>query len=324
MKLDVIIPTYNRGELLKRTLDSLLAAHIPQGAEVRVTVVDNNSKDNTRAVVEGYMEKFGGRLRYLFEGKQGRSHALNAGIAATNGDLVGMIDDDEEIDAHWFARVDRAFWDGNVDFISGPYIPRWGAAVPPWLPMDRGGVIGLVDGGDQVLVFGKEHDVIVVGGNAVITRSMLNRVGPYSTLLGRKGTRLLACEDDDMTERLLAAGAHGLYLPDLIVYHYIPPERLTKRYYRNWCFWSRVSRGVMDRERPSSVVYLIGVPRYLYGRAARSMLRMGQSLLSRDRSPSQNFSDELAMWDLAGFFYGKHFYNPDDPRGVSANCPAQG
>ncbi|WP_437278487.1 glycosyltransferase family 2 protein [Sorangium sp. So ce375] len=324
MKLDVIIPTYNRGELLKRTLDSLLAAHIPQGAEVRVTVVDNNSKDDTRAVVEGYMAKFGGRLRYLFEGKQGRSHALNAGIAATNGDLVGMIDDDEEVEAHWYARVDRAFRDGNVDFVSGPYIPRWGAAQPAWLPNGYRAVIGAIDGGDQVRVFGKEYDGVLMGGNAVVTRAMLNRVGPYSTLVGRKGSRLLAGEDEDMTARLLAAGARGLYLPDLIIYHYIPPERLTKRYYRRWCFWNSVSLGVLDRERPSPVVYLIGVPRYRYGRAARAMLRIGPTLLKRDRSSSQNFSDELAIWDLAGFFYGKHFYRPDDARGVSANSPSQG
>jgi glucosyl-dolichyl phosphate glucuronosyltransferase len=324
MKLDVIIPTYNRGELLKRTLDSLLAAHIPREAEVRVTVVDNNSKDDTRAVVESYMEKFGGRLRYLFEGKQGRSHALNAGIAATNGDLVGMIDDDEEVDAHWFTRIDRAFRDGNVDFISGPYIPRWGAAQPPWLPKGYRAVIGAIHEGDQVRVYGEGYDGVLVGGNAVITRSMLKRVGPYSTLVGRKGTRLLGCEDDDMTHRLLAAGARGLYLPDLIIYHYVPPERLTKRYYRNWCFWRGVSLGVIDRERPSTEVYLMGVPRHIYGSAARSMLRIGRTLLNGDRNPAQNFTDELAVWDLAGFFYGKHFYRPDDARVASENCPAQG
>src|SRR3712207_3639443 len=99
MRLDVLIPTYNRHELLRRALASLLAADAPPGLDVRVTVVDNNSKDATRAAVEELMPKFGGRLSYLFEGRQGKSHALNSGIAATDGELVAIIDDDEEVDS---------------------------------------------------------------------------------------------------------------------------------------------------------------------------------------------------------------------------------
>src|SRR3954469_8295858 len=97
MRLDVIIPTYNRCELLERTLASLLAAEVPTGLDARVTVVDNNSRDRTREVVEGWQERFGGRLGYVFGGgARGRPPAVNAGILATSGDLVGIIDDDEE------------------------------------------------------------------------------------------------------------------------------------------------------------------------------------------------------------------------------------
>jgi glycosyltransferase involved in cell wall biosynthesis len=95
MLLDVVIPTYNRQELLQRTLKSLLGADMAPGLTVRITVVDNNSKDSTRQVIEKWIEKFDDRVRYVFEARQGRSNALNAGIASTDGDLVGMIDDDE-------------------------------------------------------------------------------------------------------------------------------------------------------------------------------------------------------------------------------------
>src|SRR2546426_2755399 len=88
MRLDIILPTYNRHQLLTRTLDSLLTAEVPADLSVFVTVVDNNSSDATRETVETYQPKFCGRLHYVFEKKQGRSHALNAGINATDGDLV--------------------------------------------------------------------------------------------------------------------------------------------------------------------------------------------------------------------------------------------
>jgi glucosyl-dolichyl phosphate glucuronosyltransferase len=311
MKLDVVIPTYNRHELLKRTLNSLLAAKIPSDLSVNITVVDNNSKDQTKEVVESYFEKFDGRLKYLFEIKQGRSPALNAGIEATNGDLIGMIDDDEEIDVNWYTCIQQAFSDPNVDFIGGPYIPRWGAKQPQWLPMNYLGVIGWVDGGDKIVPFDENYGGILMGGNAVIKRFILEKVGYYSVSLGRTDKNLLSCEDRDMYTRLLAAGARGFYRPDLIIYHYIPPERLTKKYFRQWCFWQNVSLGVFDREGGRQpVAYLAGVPRYLYGNVIRGIKQMGKEIFTGMKNPENYFSSELTVWDLAGYFYGKHFYHP--------------
>src|SRR6266496_1162264 len=123
MRIDVIIPTFNRAELLRRTLASLASAVRPAGFEVRVTVVDNNSNDHTRLVVDEWRDQFQGALNYLFEARQGRSHALNAGIRATSAEIVGMIDDDEEVCAGWFVEAHRFFSRDDVDFIGGPYLP---------------------------------------------------------------------------------------------------------------------------------------------------------------------------------------------------------
>lgn len=319
MHLNVIIATYNRCDLLGRTLASLLAAEAPSGLDVCVTVADNNSKDKTREVVEAWMPKFAGRLHYLFEGRQGKSYALNTAIASTDSDLIGMIDDDEEVDKNWYARVAEAFKDRAVDFIGGPYLPRWGAEPPAWLPESYRGVIGWVDAGDKVLPYNENYPGILMGGNAVFRRALLARVGPYATNLGRTDKHLLSCEDEDMYQRLLAAGARGCYVPDLIIHHYIPPERLTKRYYRRWCFWRGVSHGVMDRKRRSPVVYLFGVPRWFYGQAARGLLRIATATFNRRSDAAQNFSGELDVWNLMGFFYGKHFYHPEGEPGAANN-----
>jgi glycosyltransferase involved in cell wall biosynthesis len=313
MRLEVLVPTYNRQEMLGRTLSSLQAAAVPPALEVRVTVLDNNSKDETREVVEDWMKRFDGRLGYLFEERQGKSYALNSGIAASNADLIGFIDDDEEVDANWYQTVEEAFSERDVDFIGGPYKPRWGAEPPGWLPEDYPAVIGVIDGGDKIVAYDEKFPGILMGGNAVIKRAVFDKVGPYETEVGRIGDGLLAGEDEDMYRRLLAIGARGDYRPDLIIYHYIPPERLTKRYYRRWCFWRAVSCGLLDRKSKAQVAYLGGIPRYLYGQAARGGLRFGKDVLRRDGNPAQKFSNELAVWNLAGFFYGKHLYKPHRP-----------
>lgn len=310
MELDVIVPTYNRQELLKLTLESLLVAEIPAGLEVRVTVIDNNSKDDTQLVVQSYQKKFAGRLRYQFEPRQGRSHALNAGINSASGDLIGMIDDDEEIDSLWYATVHSAFKDNSTDFIGGPYVPRWSTSLPIWFPEDYRGVVGWVDGGDEIVPFDENYSGILMGGNAVIKRTLLERVGPYSPALGRTDKRLLSCEDEDMYQRLREAGALGFYRPDLIIYHHIPADRLTKRYFRRWCFWRGVSLGVIQRTRKSSGASLLGIPRWQYRKAARGVLSTMANFLSRPDDSAKAFSSELGIWDCLGLFYGRHFFRP--------------
>lgn len=310
MELDVLIGTYNRCELLPRALASLLAAEVPPGLTVRVTVIDNNSNDKTREVVESWQERFGGRLTYLFEPRQGRAYALNKGIANTTGDLLGIFDDDEEVEVRWYRTVYEAFQDPALDFIGGPCLPRWGAPQPRWLPRSYPGVIGWIDGGDRVLTYGDDYDGILMGGNAVLRRSVYERVGNYAEGLGPTGKRIMLGDDQDLFYRLMGARLHGHYRPDLIIFHWVPPTRLTKKYYRRWCFWNGVSLGVIDRHRPTPVKYLAGVPRWLYGKAARNVLRMGREALSPGRDPAQFFAHELSVWDLAGFFYGKHFHKP--------------
>jgi glycosyltransferase involved in cell wall biosynthesis len=314
MQLDVILPTFNRQELLKRALDSLRCADVPVELEVRITVIDNNSEDDTRRLVESVIPDFDGRLTYLFESQPGKSFALNKGISSTTGELLGFIDDDEEIDVSWYKHVHLAFTNAAIDFVGGPYIPRWGADRPDWLPTDYLGVIGWVDGGPDVRPYGKEFPGILMGGNAVIRRSVLERAGPYATHLGPKGNLLLRGEDDEMYHRLLAAGAQGFYLPDLAIYHYVPAERLTKKYFRKWCFWRGAGMGVFDRDRRQAVPYLLGIPRWLYGRAARGIVSQLTALMGGGSNPAQGFSHELALWDLAGFFYGKHFCRPEGGR----------
>jgi len=309
LQLDVILPTHNRPRLLSRALDSLLGAEVPAGLRVRVIVVDNNSTEGIRELVRARIADFDGRLTYLFEPRPGKPFALNTGIAATDGDLVGLIDDDEEIDAHWYRTIATAFRDDTLDFIGGPCVPRWGAERPAWVGPRYAAVIGWVDNGLEPRDFGPSFEGILTGGNAVIRRRVLQKVGPYSTALSRTPTRLMGAEDEHMYRQLLAIGARGRYVPDLIIYHYVPPERLTKRYYRRWSFWCGVSRGLIDLEFPAPVPYLGGVPRFLVGKAARDAFHAVRGVITGQAAPDERFAAELNVWDLTGFFYGKHVYS---------------
>ncbi len=91
MKASVIIPTYNRSELLKYTLFSLITQDFPS-KEYEVIVIDDGSSDNTKEVVDSFKSQL--RLTYYFQEDKGFRVALarNEGIKRAKGDVMIFID----------------------------------------------------------------------------------------------------------------------------------------------------------------------------------------------------------------------------------------
>ena len=309
MKLDVVVPTYNRSQLLRRTISSLLNAPRPEGLDVTIIIVDNNSKDDTELAVRAIPQPADRRLTYIKETNQGLSHARNGGIRAGTGDIIGFLDDDEEIGEDWFRVVAREFANDSTDFIGGPYLANWAAPAPSWLPPGYHAVIGVIDPKPRA-PFGGNFTGILMGGNAVIRRRAFDQVGFYSPKLGRSGKGLLTDEDAEMYRRLQAAGLRGMYTPDLVIYHHIPADRLTRKYHRRWCYWRGVSQGYGDRETKEQVPYTLSIPRYRIGRALKGLVGIPRQFVSSHAAP-KSFAGELAVWELFGFIYGKHFINMD-------------
>lgn len=297
MRLDILIPTFNRASLLGECIAAVLRS--TGSHEWRITVIDNNSKDDTKKVVESFD---GARVRYLFERKQGRSAALNAGVAATDGDVIGMIDDDERVHPDWIETAAKWMSDAEVDFIGGPYLGLWEKEKPRWMPAGFEGVLGADDPESipKSAVRFPDDRVFLRGGNIWVRRSVFDRIGLYRTDLGRGPNDLASCEDQDMYTRLLAAGLNGSYVPELIIYHLIPPERLTRSYYRRWAWDHAKSLALLERGTPRKVAYLGRVPRYLIGTAIRKI----PALASPD--PGRRFSAELEWRRLAGFLQGAY------------------
>jgi len=308
VKLDIVVATHNRAAQLPRLLESLREAACPPELDVTVIVVDNNSSDGTKDTVLSAPPICGKKPIYAFEPELGQAPAINHGLRLTTGDLVGRLDDDERVAPDWLNTVFDVFQDPAVGFISGPYKPDWGAPAPVWLPRAYPAVIGWIDAGDEVRPYDQHYEGTMMGGNAVIRREWVERVGLFDAELGRRGERLTAGEDADYHERLLAGGARGYYTPALVIYHYIPPERLTKRYHREWCFFRAMSVAQIDRVRPQQVPHILGVPRYMFGMAARSLVYILRSAWRRDRDPEKIFASELAVWDLLGFMYERHVH----------------
>jgi len=301
MKIDVILPTYNRADLLTRALDSALNAATPAGHTIQITVVDNNSTDRTKAVVADYISQCGPSLRYLFEPKQGRHHALNCGIAQSTADVIAFFDDDERLVPTWFETIAENFARPDIDFIGGPVLPEWSAPPPAWLPKHGyGGVLGIIDHGNRRRRYGApDFPEMLTGGNTAIRRSVLAECGPYSP-------DYMYTEDRYMWQRLCAIGARGEYVPEFVVYHHIPTKRLQKSYFRQWVRNDAHNRGRMARLNPLTGRSLLGAPLWMWRRFGEAVVSNCVGLVRRGIDDPERFAAELDMIDFAFFATGRN------------------
>jgi hypothetical protein len=90
MKVSVVIPTYNRGHVVGRALDSVLAQRYD---DVEAIVVDDGSTDGTAERVRPRAD--GRRVRYLHRPHAGVAATRNAGVLAATGELVSFLDSDD-------------------------------------------------------------------------------------------------------------------------------------------------------------------------------------------------------------------------------------
>ena len=305
MRLDLLVATFRRPELLADALRSVFAAARPPGLDVRVIVV-NNDGESDLASLHSLTTSAPVPVLLLQQPRRGKSHALNLGIRASDADYIGLIDDDERVVESWFEVAHATLMSGRLDFIGGPMLPLWPSQPPAWIPQGYRAVLGIVDNGPNRATYTTEFPGMLVGGNAIIRRSVLESIDGFSPELGpQEAHRLMSCEDEDVYGRLLAAGAKGEYVPELVVYHHVHQDRIRPSYYRSWCFWNGASKAVLGRLQPESVPTIGGVPRYMYGSAFRAAgTRLKAWLMNR--GAAARLEAELPLWQLAGQLYGRY------------------
>lgn len=88
VKVSIVINNYNYARFLGAAIESALAQ---SHANTEVIVVDDGSTDNSREIIAGYGE----RIRPIFKANGGQGSAFNAGVGASRGDLICMLDADD-------------------------------------------------------------------------------------------------------------------------------------------------------------------------------------------------------------------------------------
>lgn len=268
--LSVIVCTYNRAASLKSTLDNFSTLVVPPGLDWELIVVDNNSKDNTLEVIRQFTKTASFSVRYVFEGRQGKSAALNAGVAAAKGEVVVFTDDDVILHPEWLLNLKRAFDEFNCAGVAGRIMPVWQHPKPDWLEMEEQQAIGHYELGDEPKQI-EDHNPL--GANSAYRRDLFAKYGTFRLDLGHRGEdRGITCEDTEFASRLFRAGEKIMYVPSAIVYHPVDPDRCNKAYFGKWHYNDGRSM-IRAWPPPKNVARYFGVPRWLFRSLAENFLR---------------------------------------------------
>ncbi|HWY60245.1 MAG TPA: glycosyltransferase [Terriglobales bacterium] len=294
MRITVILCTYNRCQSLVRALDSVAVSRLPRSVEWEVLVVDNNSADQTRNVVEDFCRRYPGRFRYLFEPQPGKSHALNSGILAARGDVLAFMDDDVIVEPMWLQNLTVPLHNGQWAGVGGRISPQWTCSPPPWIPFkERYGLGPLV-----MFDLGPEAGPLAeppFGTNMAFRRTIFEKYSGFRRDLGPHPGSEIRGEDTEFGNRLLRAGEQLWYEPSAVVYHQVPPYRLRQQYFLTW--WFDKARGdIRESGIPQGTRWVVaGIPLYMFRRLSIWTLRWIVSV-----RPSRRFSCKLNVWRLAG------------------------
>lgn len=215
----VIVPTHKRYELLDRTLRSLADCRIPPSL-TGVVVVENGSRSGAEKLVSGYQSAL--PMRYLFSEDGNKSRALNKALQGAGNRFVVFFDDDVRIHPDTLVSYAREVGDQERGlFLAGRCLPEYEEEPPPaWLqpylphcamgwtpasvkqPLTTPDALGFNWGAFAA-------DIASAGG-------FDERRGPGTGALGDETT---------LQQRLLANGVAGFYIPDALVWHFVPRER---------------------------------------------------------------------------------------------------
>ena len=112
LSFSVVINTYNRAELLRTAVASLLRLRHPR---YEIVVVNGPSTDDTERV----LREFGERLKVAHCSEANLSRSRNIGIAASAGEIIAFIDDDATAEPNWLCELEPPYADPNVCAVGG-------------------------------------------------------------------------------------------------------------------------------------------------------------------------------------------------------------
>jgi GT2 family glycosyltransferase len=238
--LTIVICTYQRGEILRRTLRSLSECERPAGLDWEVLLVDNSTGREAEPIAREFQDQL--PIRYVCEPAPGVSNARNRGIAESRGEVLWFLDDDVALAPAWLAEAVAALAaHPEAGFFQGKVTPNWVDGPPPkWVnpkfggPESHVGTFLYFDLGPASRPLASAEPI--VSANLGVRREVFLKIGGFRSDLCPIGRRHRLGGDTEFGERANAAGLRGMYVAGAAATHYTPASRATVSFALKWSY----------------------------------------------------------------------------------------
>lgn len=273
-----VIPTFQRCDLLDRTLASLAQANIPACVEA-IIVVENGNQSGADVIVEKYQRRL--TVKYRFSQRANKSHALNQVLAQAKNQFIVFFDDDVRVDPATLVAYANAVTEHQRGvFFAGRCFVDYEEPPPQWLqkylpPSAKGWQLG-----EQKT---RLQAPDALGANWGAFAGDLIAVGGFDEQRG-PGTAARG-QETAMQQKLMNNGVIGYYIPDAVVWHFVPKNRCNPE----WCLDRVFQMGVRDGMNMVHACKIFRIRRVAACKTKRAAIRILLSLFGKHMSEAKKY-----------------------------------
>ncbi|MFT3754060.1 MAG: glycosyltransferase family 2 protein [Paludibacter sp.] len=199
LKASIIIPTYNRSDVILRSLETWTKQTLAT-TDFEVIVVDNNSTDNSAGLIRGFIKDYP-NFSYYKETKAGSTNARHAGARIAKGDILIFCDDDGLFNPSCVSEILRVYsLNKEVDAVAGKIEIEWDGEAPDWISPYLF-MLGRLNYGTEI-IYGR--DLYLNGGIFSIRKQVFEELGGFNPDL--IGNYLVGDGDTGLVIKLHEAG----------------------------------------------------------------------------------------------------------------------
>lgn len=249
--ISILIPTHNRSDMLRRTLDSLAKVEAPAATDIEVIIVANACSDDTVAVAEACFTDLPFPGRVVEEPTPGLNHARNRCVQETTADVCAFVDDDVRFEPDWLVEIAKLYnGSEHVDIAGGRIVLEFESETcPAHLGEKAKRALSENDLGPENKEVTELRHVYVVGANFTCRRALFDELGLFRKDLDRQKDKLLGGGETEFVMRAADANKAIWYAGRSMVYHWAPLSRTDSDYLERVSFWSGYTNEKLHKKR---------------------------------------------------------------------------
>lgn len=214
--------------MLGITIDSFVAQNYPKD-QYEIIISNNNSTDNTAEVINEYLLK-NSEVKIVphFEKRQGVHYARNNAAKIAKGDILYFTDDDMIAEKDLLKEIERPFgFDNKIASVTGKVLPKWEIQPPKWiLDYCNNFYLSLHDKKEDLII--SQYDCGVISCHQALKRAVFFEAGGFNP--ENTAGEWIGDGETGLNIRIRDLGYKFAYIGNSVIYHMIPPTRMTQKY----------------------------------------------------------------------------------------------